>query len=158
MSEPRRIRPPKHFDVFIESLLSEGIFETKQAIMMFAAAIGYRHATRKTLETGGEGIRWGVFEKNADDAFINALALAERKSLSVLDPDAEGSDELPTIFEEYATGGFEYLDRYLRDTPGDVLQNLLAIVQEYRSSQLDVPMGLEGLGQNALGLLGDLKG
>ena len=44
--------------------------------MMFAAAIGYRYASRKPLDSGGEGIRWNIFEKNRDDAYINALALA----------------------------------------------------------------------------------
>ena len=75
--------------------------------MMFAAAVGYRYASRKPLDSGGEGIRWNIFEKNRDDAFINALALAVKKDLAVLDPDTAQDEELATIFEEYAAGGFE---------------------------------------------------
>ena len=40
MTEPRRIKPPKQHDGFIETLVAEGVFETKQAALMFAAAIG----------------------------------------------------------------------------------------------------------------------
>ncbi len=119
MTEPRRIKPPKQYDAFIETLVNDGVFETKQAVMMFATAVGYRFGSRQKLDSGGEGIRWSVFEKNRDDAFINALALAAKKDLAVLDPDAAQGDELATIFEEYAAGGFDYLERYVKDTPGE---------------------------------------
>ncbi len=125
--------------------------------MMFAAAIGYRYASRKALDSGGEGIRWNIFEKNRDDAFINALALAVKKDLAVLDPDAAQNEELATIFEEYAAGGFEYIEQYVKATPGDVLENSLALVQQYRTSQVERPLGLEGLDRSALELLGDLE-
>jgi len=160
MTEPRRIRPPKRHEELINLLVDEeqGVFETKQAAMMFAAAVGFRFAGRKPLDSGGEGIRWNIFEKNRDDAFINALALADRKELSVLAPEVQQTDDAPTIFEEYAASGFDYLDQYLKDTPGDLLENLLALVQKYRSSQRGTPAGLEGLGTGALELLGDLEG
>ena len=158
MTETRRIKPPKQHDAFIETLVNDGVFETKQAAMMFAAAVGYRFGSRKPLDSGGEGIRWNIFEKNRDEAFINALALAVKKDLAVLDPDAPQNEELATIFEEYAAGGFEYLEQYIRETPGDVLENLLAIVQQCRTSQAQTPVGLEGLDRSALELLGDLEG
>ena len=68
--------------------------------MANAAASGYRYASRKPLDSGGEGIRWNIFEKNRDEAFINALALAVKKDLAVLDPDAAQNEDLATIFEE----------------------------------------------------------
>ncbi|MDY0165538.1 MAG: DNA phosphorothioation-associated protein 4 [Thermoguttaceae bacterium] len=157
MTEPRRIKPAKRNDAFIEMLLEEGVFETKQAAMMFAAAVGYRYDSRQALDAGGEGIRWSIFEKNRDDAFINALALAVKRDLAVLDSDAAQNDDLATIFEEYAAGGFEYLNQYVRDTPGDVLDNLLALIQQFRTSQRETPAGLEGLDRSALELLGELE-
>ena len=125
--------------------------------MMFAAAVGYRYASQKPLDSGGEGIRWKIFEKNRDDAFINALALAVKKDLAVLDPDAAQNEELATIFEEYAAGGFEYLQQYVKATPGDVLENFLALIQQYRTSAVQRPAALEGLDRSTLELLGDLE-
>ena len=125
--------------------------------MMFAAAVGYRYASRKPLDSGGEGIRWNIFEKNRDDAFINALALAVKKDLAVLDSDAAQNEELATIFEEYAAGGFEYLQQYVKSTSGDVLENFLALIQQYRTSAVQRPAGLEGLDRSTLELLGDLE-
>ena len=80
-----------------------------------------------------------------------------KKDLAVLDPDAAQNEELATIFEEYAAGGFEYIEQYVKATPGDVLENSLALVQQYRTSQVERPLGLEGLDRSALELLGDLE-
>ena len=76
--------------------------------------------TARQLDSGGEGIRWSIFEKNSDDAFISALALAVKKHFAVLDLDAPQNDELTTGFEEYAAGGFAYLEQSFREMPGDV--------------------------------------
>jgi hypothetical protein len=88
---------------------------------------------------------------------ITALALAVKKDVAVLDLDAAQTEELATIFEEYAAGGFEYLDQYIKATPGDVLENFPALVQQYRTSEVERPLALEGLDRNALELLGDLE-
>ncbi len=80
-----------------------------------------------------------------------------KKDLAVLDPDAPQNEELATIFEEYAAGGFQYLVQYVRDTPGDVLENFLALIQKYRTAQGETPAGLEGLDRGTLELLGDLE-
>ncbi len=46
----------------------------------------------------------------------------------------------------------------MRQTPGDVLENFLALIQQYRTSQVQTPAGLEGLDRSTLELLGDLEG
>jgi hypothetical protein len=53
---------------------------------------------------------------------------------------------------------FEYLQQYVKATPGDVLENFLGLLQQYRTSQVERPLGLEGLDRIALELLGDLEG
>lgn len=158
MTEPRRIKPPKPHDAFMEGLVSDGVFETKQAALMFAAAIGHRYGSRRPLDSGGDGIRWNIFEKSRGEAFVNALALAVKKDVAVLDQDGPQYEELATVFEEYAAGGFEYLQAYVRETPGDVLENFPALIQKYRASQVQTPAGLEGLDRSTLELLGDLEG
>jgi hypothetical protein len=43
-----------------------------------------------------------------------------------------------------------------RETPGDLLENALAIVQQCQAARHPAPPGLEGLDSSALELLGDL--
>lgn len=155
MSEPRRIRPPKEYEKLIDKLVDGGLFETKQAVMMFAAALGKRFTGRKPLGVPGEGIRWHIFEKHGDEVFVNALALAEKEDINVLDPDVGEGQDVQTIFEEYASGGLQYLSQHVVDVTGDFLGNALAIVQQYQVGQQPSPAGLEGLDSSALELLGD---
>ncbi len=156
MSEPRRIRPPKEYEKLIDKLVDDGVFETKQAAMMFAAALGKRFTGRKPLGSPGEGIRWHIFEKVGDEAFVNSLALAEKKDINVLDPEIGGGEDVQTIFEEYAAGGFQYMKQHVVDATGDFLENALAIIQQHQVGQQPSPAGLEGLDRSALELLGDL--
>ena len=158
MNEPRRISPPKEYErPIIDKLIEHGLFETKQAAMMFAAALGKRFTGRKELSSRGDGIRWYIFEKAGDDAFINSLALAEKQDISVLDPEQDQGEDVQTIFEEYANAGFEYLKQHVVDAPGDFLENALAIVQKCQGTHQPTP-GLEGIDSSALELLGDLDG
>lgn len=158
MSEPRRIRPPREHEKLIDRLVDGGLFETKQAAMMFAAALGKRFTGRKPLGPAGEGIRWHIFQNAGDEAFVNSLALAEREDVNVLDPDEAVGDDVQTIFKEYAAGGFQYLKQYVLEATGDILENALAIIQQYHAAQQVTPPGLEGLDSSALELLGDLDG
>ena len=113
MTEPRRICPPKEHEHLIDKLVDGGIFETKQAAMMFAAALGKRFTGRKPRGSPGDGIRWYIFEKAGDEAFVNSLALAEQKDIKVLDPDVGEGEDVQAIFEEYAAGGFQYLKQHV---------------------------------------------
>jgi dnd system-associated protein 4 len=115
--------------------VDNGVFETKQAAMMFAAALGKRFTGRKPRGAPGDGIRWYIFEKAGDEAFVNSLALAEKNDIKVLDPDVGEGEDVQAIFEEYAAGGFQYLKQHVVDSPGDLLENALAIVQQFQMSQ-----------------------
>jgi len=156
MTEPRRISPPKENEKLIDKLVDNGVFELKQAVMMFAAALGKRFTGQKPRGSPGDAIRWYIFDKAGDEAFVNSLALAEKNDIKVLDPDVGEGEDVQTIFEEYAAGGFQYLKQHVMDAPGDLLENALAIVQQYRLAEQPSPPGLEGLDSSALELLGDL--
>lgn len=157
MIEPRRISPPKEYErSIIDKLVDAGLFETKQAAMMFAAALGKRYVGRKSISTRGDGIRWHIFEKANDEAFVNALALSEKNDVQVLNPEADTGGDVQEVFEEYAAGGFAYLKQHVIDTPGDFLENALSIIQQYLLTQQATPVGLEGLDSGTLELLGEL--
>lgn len=160
MSTERRVRPPAQYEDLIDDLTTEGVFESKQAVMMFAAALGKRFGERRELERPGEGVRWGIFENNGDDAFVKGLAVSHSQMVSVLDSDtseeedAESKDAI-TIFEEYVAGGFEYLQSHVVNAPGDTLDNCLALIQDARREHEEVPPELSGLSPDTLGLLGE---
>ena len=154
MQEYRRPRSPYQYESQIDDLVDENIFETKAAVMLFAAALGRKFSERKPVEKKGTDVRWGPFGEEGL-AFVNALALAESGDVAGLDPQTEDVDVV-TIFEEYMNAGFEYLDQNVLRRPGERLENLLGVLQEARLSSGDVPSGLEGFDPSALKLLGDL--
>ena len=155
MTEDRRIRPPAKHEKLIDELTNEGLFQTKAAAMMFAAALGHRFTGRKPVDKPGNGVRWHIFDNNQDAAFVYAIAMSDVDSLSALDPTQSDFDDPTAVFEEYIAGGFDYLESNLLKRPGSRLDNLLAIIQEARIAQHESPAGLEGIDSSTLRLLGD---
>ena len=136
----RRIAPPgsAELQAVLDSLVSpssgrsEGIFRSKQKVLMFAASLGWKLRKRIQLERRGEPIRWGIFEAAYDEGFVNSLAVSEKKSLMILSPEHE--EERIRIFEEYAHGGMLELKR-LTSLPGDNLEFILESVMDTRSEE-----------------------
>jgi dnd system-associated protein 4 len=155
MAEKFITRPAK-FEKLIDILTEPGPFETKQAAMTFAAAVGWRFARKREARgKAGNEIRWNVVETSNDDAFIHALALAESDAIEILGRDrAENEDDPIRVFEEYATAGLQYIQDKCVDAPGDLLDNLLNLIAEVNTSPVAPPPGLEGLTPEALDFLG----
>ena len=134
MSDLRRIRPPAEYEgrgELIEKLTEEGLFESKQTVMMFAAAVGNLLGQDEQLaKKMGEGIRWQIFENNGDDVFINALALAETNSIQVLGELRDDEQGREAIFERYAARGLRIIEERVLKTPGDMLDHLLELIAE----------------------------
>ena len=151
----RSIYRPAKFEKLIDKLLEQKIFETKQAVMMFAAAVGwYFIGKREPRGKAEHGIRWEIFERNNDDVFIHALALAESESLDILGRDHQEEEDDPIkVFEEYAAAGLEYIQTHCVDAPGDMLDNFLSLLAEVDKNTVEPPPGLEGLPSEALDFL-----
>lgn len=153
-----RIYRPAQFEKLIDYLTGdEGIFETKQAVMMFAAAVGW-HFVRKRQPRGkaGESIRWDTFQGNNDDAFIHALALVDSESIEILGRDSDGQEDDPIkVFEEYATAGLQYIEDKCVKVPRDLslLDNFLHLIAEVNTYSPEPPPDLEGLSSEALDFL-----
>jgi dnd system-associated protein 4 len=110
------------------------IFETKQKALMFAAGLG-RHLERRVplkQRDAGTAIRFDIFEKAIDDAFLSALAVSVAKDLDELRGEKEESRA--TIFEEYAHGGLLELHRRCFESGADTLDVLLDLVKEAQSA------------------------
>jgi dnd system-associated protein 4 len=136
----RRIAPPGAAELvaLMEKLTqalpgsgrTEGIFKSKQKVLMFAAALGLKKGERRVLEKRSEPIRYAIFQGALDDIFISALAIAATGDLKVL--SAERLDERITIFEEYAHAGLVELHTLL-SKPGDDLEYVLQTVMDSRA-------------------------
>ena len=154
MIDDRRLRPPERHEKALEAITSSHPFDTKQAAMMFAAGLGYYLRKREALGKGGEGVRWQVFERSQDAAFVYALGLDETKAIAVLSGEKE--EELVAIFEEYVAAGLQYIQENFLDRPGDTLDNILLMLADARRSDMGAVPGLEGLSTADLSLLGGL--
>ncbi|WP_204106704.1 MULTISPECIES: DNA phosphorothioation-associated protein 4 [Spirulina sp. CCY15215] len=123
---------------------AKGLFKTKQAVMMFAAATGWYIKERKERDKGGELIRWDPFINQNDDVFIYLLALAESETIEILDKEGmEEGDSPVTIFEEYATAGLEYLKTRCINAQGTLLDNFLDFIEEMNQNSADVAPSLD---------------
>jgi len=130
-----RVRPPRDLEPILDRLKDDGVFETKQKGMMFAAAAGFAlHGDEVAgieIEHFGEGIRLDYFRTSQDEGFIDALAVANCETLNVLDPDRQ--EERVELFENYAMLGLRELKRHCYDDrPDDPLLGLFALIDEMK--------------------------
>jgi dnd system-associated protein 4 len=120
-----------------------GIFESKQKLLMFAAALGaYLGSSIPLEQRDSNSIRFEVFQNNADDAFVAALAVAQTDGLAILRPDDESEGRLATIFEEHAHAGLlELLRRVKGNSPLDILVDIVigAEFEDSGSAISDIP-------------------
>ncbi|MEI7687454.1 MAG: DNA phosphorothioation-associated protein 4, partial [Planctomycetota bacterium] len=112
-----RIRPPEELEKVLDQLKDDGVFETKQKGMMFAAAIGYAlhrdEVDRTEIDQLGEGIRLEYFRKPDDEDFIDALAVTARGDLKVLADERQ--DERIDLFQRCAFHGLTEMKRSCYD-------------------------------------------
>ena len=108
-SEVRARRPQQH-EALMQELQIEGKFPTYRDILLFAAAVGYRHERRVPFTTAsGDPIRYEVLTAPGfSDTLINMIAA----NVVTDDPeimDGARIEERIAIFEEFANGGLEYI-------------------------------------------------
>lgn len=102
------------------------VFPSKKALQCYAAMLGFEAKSRLALPSGAvDSIEWHTFDNGDYTDFIYLIALGATQDLSILQYDIENSDkgnvaeDMVTVFEEYANGGFEILQRWLNKNPSD---------------------------------------
>lgn len=106
-------------------------------VFLMAACVGYMHGKKEDLVPGGEQIPWSVFNDDADQAIVNAIAFAETNDLNILLSTEEQTDRKFEIIEKYANGGIRILKERLLDTPGKSLDNLMDLIFEHETKTAD---------------------
>ncbi len=147
-----RVRIPRDKGDFVRSLVDnegEGPFQTYADVLAFAAALGARYNERIPVEFAAKepgAIDIDIFISRGYDTLIKLLAVSatdDPKILSAYSTDAEA--RRVEIFEEYAHGGLERLDRELRGAI-DPTERLLLILSQERFQEVK-PAGEFDLGR-----------
>jgi dnd system-associated protein 4 len=122
MSE-NRIRVARDKAELVKSLVAapenNSPFQTYADVILFAAVLGAKYQQRSVLgeiskkEPGP--ISSEIFIARGYDAAIKLIAIAATENINVISPDrVDVEQQRIHIFEEYANGGLEILDRELR--------------------------------------------
>ena len=102
------------------AIAEKPIFSTYMHLMVFAAMVGYANGKNSSVEAKnrGEEVEDQVFERRGLDGLVYLLALDEKKDGNILREDKV--NECWRLVERYAEGGFEIIQQWLLDAPGDV--------------------------------------
>ena len=134
----------------------DGFFESNKDIFVFAAAIGFNHNQPRALSnTKGGEIKLDVFTQE-NKYYIDVIAVSttldenniEAGDVNLLSwKDEEAVDKKLKIFQEYANGGLEILDRELIQNKTSIYDNILQLI--YREANIE---------QNRGSKIGNLEG
>jgi dnd system-associated protein 4 len=96
----------------------KSLFPTIREFLCFTALLGFSEGRKIPLDksAGVEDVSYQQFERGDADDLIFALAVAETKSIDVLREGKEG--QCAEVFEEYANGGMQIVDEWIKANPG----------------------------------------
>ncbi|BAF70783.1 DNA phosphorothioation-associated protein 4 [Nitratiruptor sp. SB155-2] len=126
----------------------ENIFNSNKDLILFAAALGYKHNQKFPLKKRDTEIPLAVFQRDKKDFyFIDIIALGDLEDISILDWDnGDIVDKKLGIFEEYANAGLVIIEHKLFRESGDVYDNLLQLIyKEINEKEEDEEFNLSDL-------------
>jgi|MTBAKSStandDraft_2_1061841.scaffolds.fasta_scaffold03780_4 dnd system-associated protein 4 len=116
-----------------EELAGKAVFSTMREFMCFAAVLGFQYEKRvpfspkeKTFEIDGR-----IFANHPTTVdLLHLIALAVEKKVDILRDENE--NDVVGIFEEYANGGFQIIESWLKKKPDDSIghQALMVALKE----------------------------
>lgn len=112
----------------------EAFFADKKDIFIISAILGYKNKSRESFK---DGIAFTAdFREYA--GVIYSIAISETRDAKILD-SKEMKGKLETIIEEYACGGFEILQKNLKEkgkSPLEIYENLIEELES--EDELDI--------------------
>jgi dnd system-associated protein 4 len=135
----RAIKRSEQFEDLVTKLARDphpvtgkNIFHTIRELMCFAAVLGFEYDRRGTLDSTTKIVEGDIFVNNQQSLdLIYLIALAAEKDGEIL--REENEEKMYQIFEEYAQGGFEILEQWMKEKPEDHFGNeaILAAFSKY---------------------------
>lgn len=117
----------------------KSIFPTIRELMCFAAVLGFENDRRSKLQDATNDTEGRIFLNSQQSLdLIYLIALAAEKDGEIL--REENEDRMIQVFEEYAQGGFEILEQWMKEKPGDLYGNeaLLEAFSKYNFLEREV--------------------
>jgi len=145
----RGIRSKKQFEEMVRHLThpvaGKAIFDSMRTLVCFAAVLGFEYGKRTKLEADYfEAVDGRIFENSvlAQD-LLYLIALASEKNADILRDENE--ERMITVFEEYAQGGLEILEGWLREKPEDTAGDraILSALHKYDFLSVDEASDVE---------------
>ncbi len=100
------------------------VFPTIKELQCYAALLGFAKNQREKFERGdkAESIEWHVFDSEWHGQCVYLIAVAETGNMKILNDDSENAadEDMVKIFEEYAHGGFNIIQRWLNEKTSDI--------------------------------------
>jgi dnd system-associated protein 4 len=142
----RSIKRSQKFEEIVKKLAIEShpitrkpVFPTIRELVCFAAVLGFENNWRRHLQEETDEVDGRIFS-NSQQALdlIYLIALAAEKDGDIL--RVENEDKMIQIFEEFAEGGFEFIQQWLQEKPGDLYGNeaLLDAFTKYNFLEIEV--------------------
>jgi dnd system-associated protein 4 len=122
----RAIKRSQKFEELVRKLAvdehpitKKSIFPTIRELMCFAAVLGFENNHRSKLQDATNDVEGRIFLNSQQSLdLIYLIALASEKDGDILREEKE--DRMIQVFEEYAQGGFEILEQWMKEKPGDL--------------------------------------
>lgn len=142
----RAIKRSEKFEDLVKKLAVEenpvtkkSIFPTIRELMCFAAVLGFENDRRSKLEDSTNDTEGRIFLNSQQSLdLIYLIALAAEKDPEIL--REENEEKMFQTFEEYAQGGFEILEQWMKEKPEDHFGNeaILAAFSKYNLLEREV--------------------
>lgn len=122
----RNVKRSSAHEVMVQKLATyphpvsnKSIFPTLRELMVFAAVLGFEKDMKHPLQGKVIDLESRPFESSSQTMdLLYLIAIAHTKDVDILRENRE--DEMLTVFEEYANGGFEVLAEWLKKKPDDI--------------------------------------
>jgi len=133
-----RLRRAKDKEIIFQALTDgsdEAPFNKLKDVFLFAACLGFLEEKADEFSNVGGQIPWTVFNDDADQAIVDALAYGDTDDLTCLLDSEEKRKKKFNIVEQYANGGMTILKKKLLDSPGRPLDNLVNLILEFEGTE-----------------------
>jgi dnd system-associated protein 4 len=112
------------------------IFNTHWEFLCFTATLGWHFGRKSEVSGDTKEIPSRIYE-NKDRAIdlMFLLALSEKRDTDILREEEE--NKVVGIFEQYAHGGLEIVDQWLKETPSDLHGNQAIIAALHKNGFLE---------------------
>ncbi|MEQ9450499.1 MAG: DNA phosphorothioation-associated protein 4 [Pseudomonadales bacterium] len=113
------VRRPKEHEEMLSALCQSDrkVFNSYKDALVFAACLGQMRHEKRAFDKSSEPVGIHIFRGEFDLSIMQCIALAENKDPATM-ADAKEESRI-RLFEEYACGGLDIINREIYESPED---------------------------------------